>query len=191
MPPKSKRAKNASSNSTLSSAPVKRRDIKLAEDADSVLAKCRSLREEIKKKSKSRNQGIRQLSTDDDNSSALSSTLKVDETSESATGSLQGRSIIEVSEMSTIEVVEAIELSAIQIANQVLRKQGFSLEVPSRTSANQIYVPELDRIVLGEKRGTRSFLNVKVRIHPSNPGKRVLSNDGIALRKCANDNVIL
>lgn len=161
MPPKSKRAKNASSNSTLSSAPAKRREIKLAEDADSVLAKCRSLREEIKKKSKSRNQGIRQLSTDDDNSSALSSMLKVDETSESATGSLQGRSIIEVSEMSTIEVVEAIELSAIQIANQVLRKQGFSLEVPSRTSANQIYVPELDRIVLGEKRGTRSFLNVK------------------------------
>jgi meiotic recombination protein SPO11 len=47
------------------------------------------------------------------------------------------------------------------IAKQVLNKKGFVLEIPSRTSTNQIYVPELDRIVLGEKKGTRSFLNVK------------------------------
>lgn len=40
--------------------------------------------------------------------------------------------------------------------------QGFQLEIPSRAASNQIYVPELDRIVLGGKRGTRSFLNVKV-----------------------------
>ena len=33
----------------------------------------------------------------------------------------------------------------------------------ARAASNQIYVPELDRIVLGDKRGTRSFLNVKVR----------------------------
>lgn len=33
----------------------------------------------------------------------------------------------------------------------------------ARAASNQIYVPELDRIVLGNKRGTRSFLNVKVR----------------------------
>ena len=32
----------------------------------------------------------------------------------------------------------------------------------SSATLNQIYVPELDRIVLGDKRGTRSFLNVKV-----------------------------
>ena len=34
----------------------------------------------------------------------------------------------------------------------------------ARAASNQIYVPELDRIVLGDKRGTRSFLNVKVKI---------------------------
>ena len=38
------------------------------------------------------------------------------------------------------------------------------LSKPARAASNQIYVPELDRIVLGDKRGTRSFLNVKVRI---------------------------
>ena len=42
-----------------------------------------------------------------------------------------------------------------------LSKQGFQLDIPSRAASNQIYVPELDRIVLGDKRGTRSFLNVK------------------------------
>ena len=41
-------------------------------------------------------------------------------------------------------------------------QQGFQLEIPSRAASNQIYVPELDRIVLGDKTGTRSFLNVKV-----------------------------
>lgn len=40
--------------------------------------------------------------------------------------------------------------------------KGFQLEIPSRAASNQIYVPELDRIVLGSKTGTRSFLNVKV-----------------------------
>ena len=34
----------------------------------------------------------------------------------------------------------------------------------ARAASNQIYIPELDRIVLGDKRGTRSFLNVKVGI---------------------------
>ena len=42
-----------------------------------------------------------------------------------------------------------------------LSKQGFQLDIPSRAASNQIYVPELDRIVLGDKRGTRSFLNAK------------------------------
>ena len=36
------------------------------------------------------------------------------------------------------------------------------LKNKARAASNQIYVPELDRIVLGDKRGTRSFLNVKV-----------------------------
>ena len=47
------------------------------------------------------------------------------------------------------------------IASQVLAKKGFSIEIPSRSSSNQIYVKEWDRIVLGGKRSTRTFLNVK------------------------------
>ena len=47
------------------------------------------------------------------------------------------------------------------IADQVLSKRGFTINIPSRASTNQIYVKEWDRIVLGGKRSTRSFLNVK------------------------------
>jgi hypothetical protein len=75
--------------------------------------------------------------------------------------SVDAADIIEVDEMSSTEVLEGIEGVAIKIVHQVLNKQGFAMEIPSRAASNQIYVPELDRIVLGSKRGTRSFLSVK------------------------------
>lgn len=152
----------------------KKRVVELAHDADDVLLPCRKLRQELKRKS---TQSTIKLSNTTDRNSDSDADLAVSqertpstvppEESKATTNlsanieSLQGKSIIEVSEMSSVEVVEAIESIAVQIANQVLQKKGFTLEIPSRSSSNQIYVPELDRIVLGEKRGTRSFLNVK------------------------------
>ena len=56
-----------------------------------------------------------------------------------------------------------MESVALRIAQQVVAKQGFSMDIPSRASSNQVYVKEWDRIVLGDKRSSRSFLNVKVR----------------------------
>jgi meiotic recombination protein SPO11 len=69
--------------------------------------------------------------------------------------------IVEVADLSATYVLEGIESIAVNIANQVLTKKGFSFDIPSRASTNQIYVKEWDRIVLGGKRMTRSFLNVK------------------------------
>mmetsp|Transcript_7778 Transcript_7778/g.14665 ORF Transcript_7778/g.14665 Transcript_7778/m.14665 type:complete len:478 (-) Transcript_7778:1830-3263(-) len=188
MPPKAKKAKitqertNAPTKARAASAQSgnnQKRVVELAQDADAVLAKCRKLREELKRKTVQR-QPLQKPSTgaiiqsndiregllnearlkieqdDDDDDVAM-----VSNNDNNMIASLQGKSIIEVSEMSTFEVVEAIESIAVQIANQVLQKKGFTLEIPSRSASNQIYVPELDRIVLGEKRGTRSFLNVK------------------------------
>jgi meiotic recombination protein SPO11 len=68
---------------------------------------------------------------------------------------------VEVAELSALHVLEGMEAVALKIADQVLAKKGFSMEIPSRASTNQIYVKEWDRIVLGGKRSTRSFLNVK------------------------------
>ena len=95
------------------------------------------------------------------------------------------KQVVEVVEMNTTEVMEGIENVAISIAQQIMYTNntsqkygtisggigsgsggtaiggGFQLDIPSRASSNQIYIPELDRIVLGNKLGTRSFLNVK------------------------------
>mmetsp|Transcript_835 Transcript_835/g.2397 ORF Transcript_835/g.2397 Transcript_835/m.2397 type:complete len:449 (-) Transcript_835:909-2255(-) len=70
--------------------------------------------------------------------------------------------IVEVTEQTSNQVLEGIEVIALRIAHQVLLKhEGFSLDIPSRAASNQIYVKDWDRIVLGGKRSTRSFLNVK------------------------------
>lgn len=69
--------------------------------------------------------------------------------------------IVEVAELPETQVLEGMETIAMNIANQVLTKKGLCMDIPSRASTNQIYVKEWDRIVLGGKRSTRSFLNVK------------------------------
>ena len=194
MPPKSKRAKRSSTESASSllepSAPssparpaaassstsstAKRRVVPLADDADIVLAACRKLKKELILKAEKNKESSEAVQDDDvevhEQDTNTAGIVKPDNSKSTSIGlaSLRGKSIIEVSEMSTTEVVEAIESVAIQIANQVLQKKGFSLEIPSRSSTNQLYVPELDRIVLGEKRGTRSFLNVKVNTRRAN-----------------------
>lgn len=138
-----------------------------------MLAECRKLRQELKLKAeankelagKNQDDNDNDANDDDGQDANSAANVKIESSKSSSSNniaSLRGKSIIEVAEMSTTEVVEAIESVAIQITNQVLQKKGFSLEIPSRASSNQIYVPELDRIVLGEKRGTRSFLNAKV-----------------------------
>eukprot|EP00979_Chaetoceros_neogracilis_P008348 scaffold1862_cov268-Chaetoceros_neogracile.AAC.13 len=160
---------NATVNATASGTVGTRRIVQLADDADEVLAKCRELREELKQKAEQNKESAETTIQDNDananrqDANPIANAKPDSSVSSASSGiaSLRGKSIIEVSEMSTTEVVEAIESVAIQITNQVLRKKGFTLEIPSRASSNQIYVPELDRIVLGEKRGTRSFLNAK------------------------------
>jgi len=153
----------------------KRKLVTLADDADRVLKKCRQLREELKKEAKEKEKSNNnKASASNSSSSTGNSTSTSIVTSSEATyqprerasnnqsiTSLRGKSIVEVHNLSSTEVIENIESIAMTVAQQVLKKNGFTLEIPSRASSNQIYVPELDRIVLGEKRGTRSFLNVK------------------------------
>jgi meiotic recombination protein SPO11 len=103
-----------------------------------VLAKCRKLRDELRAKAES----------------------EESETTAKALPEGVPSNIIEVSDLPETQVLEGMETIALSIANQVLGKQGFVMDIPSRASTNQIYVKEWDRIVLGGKRATRSFLNV-------------------------------
>lgn len=171
MPPKGKRQLEG-----LATSATKKRVFKVADDVDEVLAKCRQLREQLRRKAKKqqdRNKRIADIDNLSDDSSTFDSDEEYKESDKKVKKEkaktkpkisldiLKGKSIVEVSEMSSTEVVEAIEAIAIRIANQVLIKKGFSMEIPSRSSSNQVYIPQLDRIVLGDKKGTRSFLNVK------------------------------
>ena len=111
----------------------KRTPVQRADDLDIVLAKCRGLKEELRKKA----------------------TVKSDVPDDVPSG------IVEVAELSSSEVIEGIEGIALKITEQVLARKGFSMDIPSRAASNQIYVKAWDRIVLGEKRSARNFMNVK------------------------------
>ena len=37
--------------------------------------------------------------------------------------------------------------------------KGFELSIPNRAATNQLYIEEIDRIVLGNKMSKRQFLN--------------------------------
>ncbi|GMY14672.1 DNA topoisomerase 6 subunit A [Fagus crenata] len=66
----------------------------------------------------------------------------------------------EVTELSLPDVQSAIESIALKATRSILAGNGFSFEVPSRSAANQLYVPELDRIVLKDKIIIRPYANV-------------------------------
>jgi meiotic recombination protein SPO11 len=129
-------------NPSRSAARNLRKKVAIAKDADRVLAKCRKLRDELR----------RSESSDLDGDDAPQ---------EASVKSLSVENIIEVADLPADHVLEGMESIALRIANQVLQKKGVSMDIPSRASTNQIYVKEWDRIVLGSKRSTRNFLNVK------------------------------
>ena len=65
----------------------------------------------------------------------------------------------EVLDKGNSDVLDEIESLAHRIAGSILRGEGFGFDVPSRTNQNQLYVPELDRIVLKDSRSLRKFGN--------------------------------
>lgn len=125
----------------------KREPVKLAADADLVLAKCRSLKASLKRKAEME--------------ATPSITASGSFVSESSDDDKIPKDIVEVDELSATEVLEGIEGVALRITQQVLSKKGFSMEIPSRSASNQIYIKEWDRIVLGGKRIGRNFMNVR------------------------------
>lgn len=155
-----------------------KKQYKLADDVDEVLGPVRRLRDEMRRKAKeeAEEDGVGaafNLKDDDSDDESYQEDGKLPAASSGTSikkrrvgevksiKSVDASDIVEVAEMSSTEVLEGIEAVAVKIMHQVLNKQGFTMEIPSRAASNQVYVPELDRIVLGNKRGTRSFLSVK------------------------------
>ncbi|MCO5601981.1 hypothetical protein L7F22_056108 [Adiantum nelumboides] len=65
----------------------------------------------------------------------------------------------EVADLSPDSVVTEVEKCILSAAKYILAGHGFGFSVPSRSGANQLYVPELDRIVLKDKSSVREFAN--------------------------------
>lgn len=127
--------------SSTASSTVSKDRYAVAEDVDKVLAKCRKLRTTMSNEAKD--------------------TTKKRRVEELDKSQERFGSVMEVTEMSNENVIEGIEKIAIDIVSSIMQKQSFQLDAPSRAASNQIYIPELDRIALGDKRITRSFLHTK------------------------------
>lgn len=80
----------------------------------------------------------------------------------------------EVSDMPSSSVQQAIESAVFRVTSSILSGNGFSFSVPTRSSANQFYVPELDRIVLKDKSSTRAFSSLST-VRKTTITARVLS----------------
>lgn len=68
----------------------------------------------------------------------------------------------EVVDKDSDAVLDEIEAIMFQAALSVLDGEGFYFDVPTRSKANQMYVPELDRIVLKSATHRRPFASVQV-----------------------------
>eukprot|EP00775_Hariotina_reticulata_P004035 gene4035-4282_t len=58
-------------------------------------------------------------------------------------------------------VLDEIEAAVFEVAASILQGNGFSYDIPSRSKGNQLYVPELDRIVLKDSTSKRPFASTQ------------------------------
>lgn len=80
----------------------------------------------------------------------------------------------EVTDLDPNSVTHSIERCVLEIAKSILSGNGFSFDVPSRSATNQMYVRELDRIVLREKSSARPFASLST-VRKATVTARVLS----------------
>lgn len=67
----------------------------------------------------------------------------------------------EVVDKDSAAVLDEIEAVVFECAVSILQGEGYAFQMPSRSKANQLYVPELDRIVLRSAVQKRPFASVQ------------------------------
>lgn len=58
-------------------------------------------------------------------------------------------------------VLDEVEAAMFEVAATILAGAGFAFDIPSRAKGNQLYVPELDRIVLKDSSSRRPFASTQ------------------------------
>jgi meiotic recombination protein SPO11 len=69
----------------------------------------------------------------------------------------QDMGAVQVIDKDADAVLDEVEAAIYSVALQILKGDGFSFDIPSRSKGNQLYVPELDRIVLKDSMSQRPF----------------------------------
>ena len=72
---------------------------------------------------------------------------------------LQMYFLLKVIDKDADAVLDEVEAAIFLVAQSILSGQGFSYAIPSRAKGNQLYVPEIDRIVLRDSASARPFAN--------------------------------
>jgi len=80
-----------------------------------------------------------------------------------------GENTKQVAELREDGVRKQIELMMMSVLRSIIAGDGLQYRVPSRSSTNQLYVPELDRIVLKDSCSLRQFA------HPKNARKTAIT----------------
>lgn len=68
---------------------------------------------------------------------------------------------LQVVDKSSDAVLDEIEAAIYQVASSIMAGNGFAYDIPSRAKGNQLYVPELDRIVLKDSTSKRPFASTQ------------------------------
>lgn len=84
-------------------------------------------------------------------------------------------STLQVVDKDADAVLDEVEAAIFLVAQSILGGQGFSYAIPSRAKGNQLYVPEIDRIVLKDSASARPFANTSTCRLPSCPVIRPLA----------------
>jgi hypothetical protein len=69
--------------------------------------------------------------------------------------------VLQVVDKSSDAVLDEIEAAIYQVASSIMAGNGFAYDIPSRAKGNQLYVPELDRIVLKDSISKRPFASTQ------------------------------
>ena len=131
-------ASSSAASSSSAGAKRKRAEVKPAADRDAVLKKIGKLRNQLQKAP----EGAAMMAD-----LPLATRAKYENTRE-------------VCDMERMDVLRSIEAVAMAAVAQILSGGSFALDVPNRSRGNQLYVSELDRLVLKDQTSKRSFLSV-------------------------------
>ena len=131
-------ASSSAASSSSAGAKRKRAEVKPAADRDAVLKKIGKLRNQLQKAP----EGAAMMAD-----LPLATRAKYENTRE-------------VCDMERMDVLRSIESVAMAAVAQILSGGSFALDVPNRSRGNQLYVSELDRLVLKDQTSKRSFLSV-------------------------------